>query len=158
MNTELCYNQSDFFCRWAGAQLNGDPESFSRNAVAIGVLLEGKPIAAVVYNNYATDSKRQPLLIEMTIASVDKRWCTRHNLNALFSYPFVQLGLKRVQSITSVNNEGVSMFLKRLGFKQEGIHPCAYSDGGDAVSFGMLKTNCKWIKDGKEVSSPATSS
>jgi len=38
------------------------------------------------------------------------------------------------------------MFNKRLGFQLEGIHRQAWPMGGDALSFGMLKPECKWIK------------
>ncbi len=143
----LVYDQSDALCRWAGLKLANDENAF-QPAVAIGVEHEGKIIASIVYNKYTTDNKNQPLLIEMSIASVDKRWCTRHNLNALFYYPFAQLRLKRVQALCSAKDEGVQMFLKRLGFIYEGTHRSAYVDGGDAMTFGMLKSECRWVKHG----------
>jgi RimJ/RimL family protein N-acetyltransferase len=124
---------------WVGIQLAKDAEAFYP-CTAIGIEKEGKLIAGVVYNNYQPE-----LLIEMSIASLDKRWATRHTLRALFVYPFIQLNLKRVQALCSAKNEGVIMFLKKLGFTHEGTHPCGYHGGVTALSFGMLKSDCRWI-------------
>lgn len=143
----LIYNQSSLLCKWAGLHLFNDEHAFDP-ATAIGIQRNGKVIAAVIYNNYTSDNRNQPLLCEMTIFSVDKRWATRHNLQALFAYPFHQLKLKRVQAICSANDEGVQMFLKKLGFTHEGTHRQAYQDGGDALSFAMLKHECKWLNHG----------
>jgi len=138
----LVYGQDDRVARWVGEQLMKDADAFTP-CKAIGIEHDGKLIAGIVYNKYEPE-----LLIEMSIASLDRTWCNRHNLNALFSYPFAQLRLKRVQALCSEKDEGVQMFLKRLGFTHEGTHPCAYHDGGTALSFGMLKENCKWVNHG----------
>ncbi len=135
----LVYGGDERVARWVGEKLMKDPKAFIP-CMAIGIEREGKLIAGVVYNKYEPE-----LLIEMSIASVDKSWCTRHNLNALFTYPFAQLRLKRVQALCSAKDEGVQMFLKRLGFTHEGTHPCAFDDGGTALSFGMLKQHCRWL-------------
>lgn len=137
----LVYGQDERVAEWVGEQLMKDDEAF-KPCKAIGLEKNNRLIAGVVYNKYEPN-----LLIEMSIASLDKRWATRHNLVALFSYPFIQLNLKRVQALCSDKDEGVQMFLKRLGFVHEGTHPAAYYDGGTAMSFGMLRNDCKWIKD-----------
>jgi len=124
---------------WVSGQLFGDCAQFDEKCTAIGVMENGKLLAGVVYSDY-----RPNLSIEMNIASVDKRWCSRHNLKIFFQYTFTQLNLGRAQATCSVMNEGAISMLLRLGFKQEGYHPQARYDG-DALSFGMLKHNCKWI-------------
>lgn len=135
----LIYGQDERVAEWVGKYLMKDAEAF-KPCKAIGIERDGKLIAGVVYNKYEPG-----LLIEMSIASIDKAWATRHNLKALFQYPFTQLSLGRVQALCSAKDEGVQMFLKRLGFAHEGTHPCAYHDGGTALSFGMLKHECRWI-------------
>lgn len=81
----------------------------------------------------------------MSIATIDKSWATRQNIRAFFEYPFIKLDLKRVQTLCSAEGDTVR-FNQKLGFTQEGHHRCAWHDGSDAVSFGMLKSECKWIK------------
>lgn len=129
----------EVLCQWASLLLLGRPDIFDHKARAIGVEKDGKLIAAVIYTNYRDH------MIEMHIASVDKRWATRHNLKVFFSYPFSQLKLDRVQAITAASNEGAISMLGRLGFSREGYHPKAYDGGVDAISFGLLKPDCRWI-------------
>lgn len=134
----IVYND-EVLCQWASLLLLGRSDIFDHKARAIGVEKDGKLIAAVIYTNYRDH------MIEMHIASVDKRWATRHNLKVFFSYPFSQLKLDRVQAITAASNEGAISMLGRLGFSREGYHPKAYDGGVDAISFGLLKPDCKWI-------------
>lgn len=125
---------------WASQKLFGHPKGYDEKAVAIGAYLDNDLIAAVVYTDYHKDRS-----IEMSIVSIDSRWATRHNLKRFFAYPFIQLKLKRVQAVVSVHNEGAISMLERLGFKREGTHRCAYWDGKDAHSYGMLKHECRYI-------------
>jgi len=136
----LLYGADKDVCEWVSAQLFGDTDGFDEKSRAIGVIDKDKIIAGVVYNNYIPK-----ITIEMSVASVDKRWCNRHNLRAFFKYPFTELNLGRVQTLCSAKDEGVIMFNKKLGFIQEGYHRMAWPLGGDAVSFGMLKPECRWL-------------
>lgn len=136
----IIYGADDAIKKWVSHNLIGSDDMFDEKATALGILVDNELAAGIVYHNY------QPgILIEMTIFSVDKRWCNRHTLRVIFCYPFIQLGLERTQAICSANNEGVIMFLERLGFTREGFHRKAYFDGLDAVSFGMLKSDCRWV-------------
>lgn len=127
-------------CRWASNIIFGHYDAWDEKARAMSVIENDKIIAAVVYTNW-----HPKLSMEMSVASIDKRWATRHNLRAFFSYPFIDLGVKRVTTLCSANEKGIIMFNKRLGFKPEGYHREAHYDGSDAVSFGMLKSECKWV-------------
>lgn len=144
----LVYGKDRELCEWVGLGIFGEADAFSEMCKAIGVLRDGKIIAAVVYSDYQEDCYGRPLSIELSIHSVDKRWATRHNLEAFFSYPFTQLRLGRIQTLCSAQDEGVINFNKRLGFILEGRHRKAWPLGGDALSWSMLKNECKWIKHG----------
>jgi len=139
----LLYGADKDVCEWVSQQLFKDPYAFDEKAKAIGIIKDGKLIAGVVYTNYVPN-----VTIEMSIATIDKRWCNRHNLEAFFKYPFIQLGLERVQTLCSAIDEGVIMFNQKLGFTQEGYHRKAFPLGGDAISWGMLKSECRWINHG----------
>lgn len=140
----LLYGASEEVCDWVSEQLFGVTGQFDL-AAGIGVTSGSKLIAGIVYNNMHTYPDGTPHMIEMSIASVDKRWCNRHNLKALFSYPFTELGLRRVQTHCSSKDEEVIMFNQRLGFKQEGLHREFWPLGGGAISWGMLKSDCRWL-------------
>lgn len=139
----LVYGQDEIISAWVARQLK-QPDDYFNPCRAIGIMKDDDIIAGVIYNN---QQKHQgiPFMLEMSIASVDKRWATRHNLKALFSYPFAQLRLERVNTQCDSSDKGLIMFNKRLGFKPEGLHKGALAGGGDVVSFGMLKGDCKWL-------------
>lgn len=136
----LCFAGHEKVCEWASNKIMGIPDGWDEKARAMSVIKDDRLICAVVYSDY-----RPNISIEMSIASVDKTWCNRHNLRAFFSYPFIDLGVKRVTTLCSANKGDIVNFNKRIGFKPEGYHRQAWIDGGDTVSFGMLKDECKWL-------------
>lgn len=139
----LLYGADKDVADWVSKQLLGEIGYFGE-CRAIGVVVDNRLIAGVVYNNYRESPKGTPLHLEMSIASIDKRWATRQNIRALFKYPFIDLDVKRVNTHCSTQAEGVIKFNYRLGFTLEGLHPKLFEDG-DAYSWGMLKEKCKWI-------------
>lgn len=144
----LVYGHDEYVANWVAERLRLRP--YEKGLFrAIGVTDNHQLIAGIVYNNFILDSKGRPLLIEMTIASVDKHWCTRHNLKELFAYPFIHLGVKRVQATCSRKAKRVRKFLQRLGFRLEGIMREGCPTGGDAAHFSMLHNECTWIDNGK---------
>ena len=140
----LIYGENQPISEWVSLGLFGRHDQLD-GSKAIGISKGENLIAGVVYNNFMTDQEDKVYCCELSIYSVDKTWCTRHNLKALFAFPFIQLGLKRVQTICSTREGKTIMFNKRLGFKEEGIHREFWPMGGDAISFGMLKSDCKWV-------------
>ena len=139
----LLYGADKEVSEWVATQF-GQPADYFDPCRAIGIIEDGAIIAGVIYNNQK-QTGRTPYMLEMTVASIDKRWATRHNLKALFRYPFIQLKLERVNTQCDSTDEGLIMFNKRLGFKEEGRHRRAFPTGSDAISFGMLKDECKWL-------------
>jgi len=135
----LLYGADKEVCSWVSRKLFNEPDRFETSK-AIGVTSGETLIAGIVYSSWCPNHS-----IEMSIASIDKQWCNGHNLRAFFSFPFIQLGLERVWTQCSAEQEGVIIFNKRLGFKQEGYHPKGWPMGGDSLSWGMLKGDCKWL-------------
>jgi RimJ/RimL family protein N-acetyltransferase len=142
----LLYAQDEFVADWVCKQLRLKPYPKGLY-VAIGIVIDNKLIAGVIWHNYHTDNYDKPLLIEVTLATIDKRWATRHTLKELFQYPFHQLGVKRVQATCSRKAKRVRLTLKRLGFSYEGIVREAHPNGGDAAHYSILKDECKWIRN-----------
>jgi len=144
--TIILYGADADLRRWASQQLLGCTNGFDDTCKAIGIMDNGKLLGALIYSNYRTLPDGSPHSIEMSIAAIDKRWCSRHTLRAIFAYPFIQLGLERVQVTTSIFNEGVNSLVSRLGFVKEGFHRKACPFGGDAFSWSMLRDECRWIR------------
>ncbi len=106
--------------------------------VLTAVGADAKVKGAVLYGNYRNVS------IEMTCAG-EPGWLTRGNLRVFFGYPFDQLKCRRVTAIVHSANAASQSMCERLGFKREGLCEHGFADG-DAVIYGMIKSNCRWIR------------
>ncbi|RZI78852.1 MAG: N-acetyltransferase [Rubrivivax sp.] len=85
--------------------------------------------------------------IEMAVASDGNgTWMTRAYLRAMFAYPFQQLGLRRAETRTKSSNLHALQFIEKLGFRPEGVRRQAFGED-DAVLMGMLRRECRWIKE-----------
>lgn len=126
---------------WVGEKIG--LENFGPHE-AIGIEDGGKLICGVVYSNFI-QYQGKPISAEVSIAAVNRKWCTRKNLKVLFSYPFLQLGVERLQATIALDNTEARDFNERLGFTVEGIGRKAYFDGRDCVVSSMLKHECRWI-------------
>lgn len=142
----LLYGRHEFVAEWVREKL-GFGGSFVYKA--IGVVKDFRLIAGVIYEDFRLDAYGNMQSVEMTIASIDKSWCTRHNLFAFFAYPFSQLNVKRVQATIREEDFHTRRFLERLGFTLEGIGREAHPLGGNAAVFSMLKTEFEGKYNGK---------
>jgi RimJ/RimL family protein N-acetyltransferase len=139
----LLYGADKEVSEWVSDQLFNVSGMFE-NSTAIGLVKNNKLIAGTVYNNFKTLPNDDPHIIEMSIATIDKRWATKAYLKAIFSYPFTDLGVRRVQILTSTANEGINDLVFRLGFIKEGTLKSAHISG-DGYLWRMLKDECRWI-------------
>lgn len=83
--------------------------------------------------------------IEMACAIDDKRSLTKGALSIFFSYPFNQLNCVRVTTIVSRRNKASRRFVEKLGFKLEGVVRKVIDGKTDAIIYGMLRSECRWI-------------
>lgn len=113
-------------------------EVFTLHDKALGFARGGKIIGGIVYHNYRDQS------IEASIYTTDKHWANRNTLFHIFHYPFGQLNCRRFTAITRSRNQPARAFLKKLGFKKEGVIRHAFNDD-DGILYGMLREECKWV-------------
>jgi RimJ/RimL family protein N-acetyltransferase len=143
VSCKLIYGQDEFIKKWVSEKI-GFPD-FGQ-AVAIGVELDGVLIAGVVYHNYVESPSGKPIMCEVSMAAIDSRWANRYTLRQLLRYPFIDLGVERLQVSTPVESKGVRKINEKLGFTYEGTGRKAHFLGGDVDVLSMLKHECKWIK------------
>lgn len=108
---------------------------------ALGVVRNGELVGGVVYHGYVVHD------VQVSIAFDRPGWALPGTLRALFSYPFNQLGCRRMTAIVGRKNKRSRKLVLGLGFRLEGVHIKGLDGVQDAFSFGLLKENCKWIKD-----------
>ncbi len=134
----LIFGMSDLVAKWVQRQFpdapNFDP------CTAIGVADDNRLIAGIVYYNY------YPHMLDASIAATDPRWCTRRVLRAIFAYPFLQLGVRRIQMSVPKRDKRSRRKLERFGFTLEGKQRAAMPDGSDAVGYSMLRHEAEqWL-------------
>lgn len=108
---------------------------------ALGVVKDGVLLGGVVYHNFTGFN------IEVSLAFDSPRWLSRKTLRALFSYPFTQLHCARLTCLAGRKNKKSRRLIEGCGWKLEGVHPKALDGVADAMSYGMLREDCKWIKE-----------
>lgn len=134
----LIFDRQEELLRWA-AEVIGI-ERFRADARAIGLARDSGELRAVVV--YDTLSKTD---CHMHVASDGSgRWLSREFLVHAFSYPFIQLKLRRVTAMVPASNEAALKFDRHIGFVDEGFHPAALP-GDDIRSLGMLREACRFI-------------
>lgn len=143
----LVFGGDAFVAAWVGRRIG--IADFGPSS-AIGVAEDGRLIAGVVYSAW----RAAPGSLEMSIAAVSPRWCSRRVLAALFGYPFGQLAAVRVQATIRRGNRGARRFVERLGFRYEGMARAAWPTGEDAAVYSMLRHECRWLATGERSPDP----
>ena len=119
--------------------------SFEDKDKAIGVIDKKGIAVAVIYNAFSSDNQRLWNDCQMHVAArPGARWATREFLYHAFNYPFNALGCHRVTGLVKVDNLAAQKFDEKIGFIREGLMREAM-DGKDAIVYGMLKTECRWL-------------
>jgi len=136
---QLIYGQDRALADWVQKSLPPEivPGGFG-TCQAIGVARGGRPIAAVIYNNFTGQS------VEMSIFSTSPHWATKNTLFHFFAYPFITLGCARVTAVNRKRDKTARRMCERLGFTLEGVMKHAYPKD-DACIYGMLRRDCRWI-------------
>ena len=112
-------------------------------AIGAALLKDGKMAGAVVFNNYHVLHRGS--WCEISVAIDDAACVSRRGLRKIFEYPFKQLGVSRLQAVTSVTNQRCRSFIERLGFKLEGLARKAHDGEQDAAVYSMLPAECRWL-------------
>jgi RimJ/RimL family protein N-acetyltransferase len=91
----------------------GDPGHF-RDYCSLAVIDAGSVIAGVLYHHFDPAHG----VMEMSAASVDKRWLTRPVLRAMFAVPFDLFGCQLAVLRVSERNAAMLRIAKAYGFNE----------------------------------------
>lgn len=137
----IVWDDPERVMRWVACRVLDDKTSEFHGYSAIGLEREGDLVAGIVYDYHTGPS------VNASIASDGSRhWMTPEYLAAIFCYPFQQLGCNRITVFVRTDNKDSQRFVKHLGFKQEGLLRAACTDGTDAIVYGILKSECRFIE------------
>lgn len=111
-------------------------------AVAITDKVSDEILAVILFNAHYGH------FLSMHIASNGaKRWVSRFAARAVFGYAFEHKGVTRINAVVPAWNVPVQILCLKFGFRIEGTMRCGADDGSDAILFGMLRQECRWIED-----------
>lgn len=113
---------------WVSTVIWGEPERLAKYCT-MAVLDDDKLIGGTVYHNYYQDEG----VIELSSASVSKRWLTRPVIRAMFSLPFERLGCQLVVLRVSERNETMCKIARTFGFSEVYIPRLRGRDEGEFV-------------------------
>jgi hypothetical protein len=81
-------------------------------------------------------------------AIADRRCLSRRLLRAIFTALFSQA--RRISAEIEPGNRDAREQMQRLGFTLEGYQPRGYDGARDAMLFGMLPEDCRWLDVSRE--------
>lgn len=95
--------------------------------------------AGVVVSNYRGHD------CEISCATESSAAWRPHVMAAVFQYIFKQLGCVRTTCVVRKNNSRCRDFLLRLGFQLEGNLRLGFDGAKDALIYGLLASECRYI-------------
>lgn len=114
-------------------------EAWMGEAKSLAAMEDDRILGVVVYDAFTSFECCMHIVIE------DRRCVNRRILKQVFSYPFKQLGLRRVTGLVPESNVAALAFDLRLGFRHEGRKLHGAGDE-DEIILGMTRESCRWIK------------
>jgi RimJ/RimL family protein N-acetyltransferase len=114
--------------------------AFDNPLSALGVIRNGQLVGGIVFHTYYPG-----INIEISIYMNSAKWATPRTLARLYSYPFLQLNVPRITAVTSRKNKRTRRFLEGVGWKLEGTIRKAFDGKYDAMIYGQLREECKWL-------------
>ena len=133
------FEQKPEYLEWLGEQLDSDYTNGDFHTLA-NLDSNGRILCVVLYSHWLESG------CEMVIASSSPRWATRAFMHAAFAYPFIQMKKRRVTFIVADNNLKSLKMCHKLGATVEG-KVRQWFGKNDGVVFGLLKDECKYIRE-----------
>lgn len=130
------YGQDARVSDFVAQHIPGCERGFSASSKAIGVLDGEKLIAGMVYHNWAPEAG----VMELSGASIDRRWLQRPILHAIFDYPFTDVGCQMVVMRVSELNTSLHRILRGLQFDEYRI-PRLRGRDEDEIIFTLTVEN-----------------
>lgn len=131
---KLVFGDDTKVAEWVARRI---PHMYGRkfeNFVAIGVALEGKPVAGVVFNEWVPEART----MQVSIAADTPRWATKGVIRGILHYPFEQQGVNKLWASIPAKNERALKFNLGVGFTREAILRHQYGRKNHAVICSML--------------------
>jgi RimJ/RimL family protein N-acetyltransferase len=126
----------DVFFRWANKKLRWNLTHY--DMVCVSTADDGDLLGVVVMTRDAHS-------MFLDVATARRDWTSRKMINHVFALCFGDLGYRRITALTSAKNMRIHKFVRRLGFRKEGVAKFAFDGRQTEIRFGLLYEN--WLKN-----------
>lgn len=113
-----------------------------RIAGSLGFLLGGRLAGGVLFSDL-----RPGCDVWISIYADDRRWCSRRVLQTVFGIVFDFWGCRRANALIDTDNGASLRLAEGVGFRREGKMRQYRENGRDVYVLGMLKSECKFLKE-----------
>lgn len=132
---QFLVGQNEKVARWVAKRMPMAVNGQFKNCSAIGVLdSKGNALCGVVYHNWDPEHKT----IALSFAASSPRWAHPRIVQKLLAYPFEELKVEKIWTLSLSTNERVLKLAKGLGFIQE-ARLYRHFGKNDAIICRMLK-------------------
>lgn len=135
----LVHGYSPAVVKWVADRIDYVGDDGFGECQTIAAIEGAEIIAAVIYSEYRGHD------VQMSIAASSPKWARRSIISVFFNYPFKQLCCSRVTAVCARNNKRARRMVEGFGFRQEGNMRHAIDGRRDAIIYGMLKNECRWL-------------
>lgn len=118
---------------------------FRDDAKAIGHVRGEEFAGVVVFDTFSPND----CLVHL-VSDGSRRWMTHDFATVAMAYPFHQCGFSRITCMISERNEASLRYTLKFGWSLEGYLRSAGSQGEGLLIFGMLRSECRWLRDHSE--------
>lgn len=137
--SKLVYDSSGQIARYVASGLQLKADEMLRG-YAMAIIRSGQILGGVVFSDYRPNDSAW-----ISIYTTDKHWCTAKCLKQIFGIGFDALHCRRLNALIRADNQNSISLSERCGFVREGKMRSYFADGVDALVFGMLRNECKFI-------------
>ena len=137
--SEIVPDNYNIICEWICRELKLGTDWLT-NYRTFGIMRNNKIIAGLIFHNARFGQD-----VWWTIYSTDKHWCNRRILKEFMHEAFINLKCRRINLLVDTDNESCLEFVKRLGFKIEGLLRQYRDNGKNCYILGLLKSETKYL-------------
>ncbi len=130
----LLTGHDDDVARWVAQRIPHVNEFGECVALGVGDEERGKLYAGVVFHDYQPAYRN----IQLSMAADSPLWASRSVIRSILDYPFRQLGVWMVWTMTPLGNERALRVNEHVGFKRKPIVPHVFGPKKHAVICQML--------------------
>ena len=125
----------EFVASWIEQQ-TGD--RFNPPYTAFGIVDPDGQMSGAVIFSAASEAD-----VEMSIVAPKR--LSRGVMRVIARYAFDTAGFNRITVRTRASSLRVRGCIEKAGFRQEGVLRSYYRDGDDAIIYGLLVSECRWL-------------